>query len=382
LATLTCLALLVTVAVIAVNHARAGSSARQPLLRHGSSTGSAGNATGSAGNTPGSAENAPAAAAEGGLAFQRIGGGDSLGTPRKPASGGSPAGISSSVLFGGDMPLAHVELGRTLGIIRAYYRLGDRFPRTMDSRLMSEGTTELVSLDTVPGGPTYASIASGRQDSVILPFLRAMDRAAVTYRLRAIYFTFEHEADDPYHHAGLGTPAQFVHAWDHVHQLAASAQLNWNQGGRLHWVLILRHVAYQQGGGLAEAYWPGTNKVDVVAADGYQTNGCRGPGNAQGPGRVTPASLFDSLLGFAAHVGLPVFIAEWGSVSYPSPAVRPAFIRAMQAYISANHQIMAAMYWDSHTAVCDYGINNSPKSLAALAAMGQAPSMQAFATAG
>jgi hypothetical protein len=370
-AMLTSLVMLAGAAVIVKNYAFRGSPSLPSSFSHGSNTRYAG------------AE--PTLAGEGPSAFAQLAGGSPLiaashGAPNKSATGGSPAGIANSVLFGGDMPLAMREgrLGRKLGIVRAYYRLGDRFPRTMDARLMTGGTTELVSLDTVPGGPTYASIASGQHDSVIVSFLRAMERAAVAHRLGAIYVTFEHEADNPYKHAGLGTPAQFVQAWDHVHRLATSAHLNWNQGGRLHWVLILRHVAYARGGGLANAYWPGTSEVDVVATDGYQTNGCRGSLGGQGPGTITPGSLFDPLLGFASsHGGLPVFIAEWGSVAYPSPAVRPAYIRAMEAYVAANHQIAAAMYWDGRDGTCNFSVDNSPASFAALAAMGQSPIMQA-----
>ena len=59
-----------------------------------------------------------------------------------------------------------------------------------------------------------------------------MERSAVKYHLPAIYVTFEHEADVLTHHRALGTPAQFIQAWDHIHQLAAAAHLNWNDGGR------------------------------------------------------------------------------------------------------------------------------------------------------
>ena len=71
-----------------------------------------------------------------------------------------------------------------------------------------------------------------------------------------------------------------------------------------------------------------------------------------------------------------MFIAEWGSVAYPSPNVRVSFIRQMQAFVDANPLIAAALYWDSEVPHCNYKIDNSSSSLAALAGMGHAPDMQ------
>jgi hypothetical protein len=213
-----------------------------------------------------------------------------------------------------------------------------------------------------------------------------VERSAVKYRLPAIYVTFEHEADVPAHHRGLGTPAQFVQAWDHIHQLAAATHLNWNDGGRLHWVFILTHFAYIDG--RVSRFWPGTHEVDIVGADGYNTGGCRVARAAHAAfttGKTppeTPASLFSSVVRFAAsHGSLPVFIAEWGSVAYRDANVRVNWIHQMQAFVQANPEITAALYWDSQVPPCNYIVNNSPASLAALTGMAHAPDMQGRPTA-
>ena len=83
---------------------------------------------------------------------------------------------------------------------------------------MAGGSTLLVSIDSTRA--SYAQIAAGDQDGYLRAFLRAVDQAALRYHLGAIYISFEHEPDGP-QHAQLGSPAQFVQAWDHVHQLAA-----------------------------------------------------------------------------------------------------------------------------------------------------------------
>jgi hypothetical protein len=297
---------------------------------------------------------------------------------------GGPSGTGRAVLFGGDVPLTKEEpqLGRRLAIVRVYDLIGQHFPNRREATYMSQGSTILVSFDTyLRHGPSYASIAAGREDGTIRAFLDSVEQAAVKYRLRAIYVTFEHEANNVSKHAGLGSPAEFVRAWDHVHQLAVDAHLDWNQGGRLHWVLILTHYGYINGS--AASYWPGAGEVDIIAADGYNTGGCRHPGRGGQDPPVSPASLFSDVIGFAvAHGSMPVFIAEWGSVAYPSPGVRVDFIRQMQAFVDANPLIAAALYWDSEVPHCNYEINNSSSSLAALTSMGNAPDMQGMLAGG
>jgi hypothetical protein len=335
----------------------------------------------------------------GGAGWQ--GSGTAEGSPRPagadhgPGHGGtagkaaafSSAAITHGVLFGGDIKFAAVQgaLGRKLAIVRVYDVIGERFLTPKLAQLMSHGTTVLVSLDTFPGrGPNYASIAAGQHDGTIMAWLHSVEHAAVTYHLPAIYVTFEHEADNLSKHRGLGTPAQFVRAWDHIHALAVSAHLDWNQGGRIHWAMILMHYAYLNG--KAASFWPGTGEADVVAADGYNTGGCRQARRAGSGGGftgrvppVTPASLFGKAVSFAAARHVPLFIAEWGSVAYSSPSVRVSFIQQMQAFVQSNPQIGAALYWDSQVPPCNYIVDNSSSSLAALASMGHAASMQGSA---
>jgi beta-mannanase len=237
---------------------------------------------------------------------------------------------------------------------------------------MKEGSTLLVSLDS--SGPSYASIAAGQHDATIMAFLKAVNRAALQYGLGSIYISFEHEPDGP-QHAGFGSPAQFVRAWDHVHKLAESAGLDSSQGGRLHWVLILIHNTYAGGAG---AYWPGPGEVDVVSADGYNSYRCPSGWQNQIP---TPAELFNPLLSFAAAHGLPAFISEWGSDT-TTPDAQPRFIQQMQAYLSSNPNITAAMYWDDGGGSCSYRVDGHPSALSAMAALGHAAVMQGSARTG
>ena len=304
---------------------------------------------------------------------------------------GARSGVVGGALFGGDLPLVPEtgKLGRRLAIVRAYFTLGQQFPNAGAQAAMQAGGTVLASLDSPPQGRkgNYASIIAGQHDAAIKRFLGQMEGAAVRYHLGAIYFSFEHEANNP-PHRGLGTPGQFVQAWRHVHALAASAHLLWDQGGRIHFVLILTHMAYNSMTGRprwaarmgqASSYFPGKSQVDVVAADGYNHRGCKVSAPGTRPS-VTPAYLFGPLVSFArSQGGLPVFIAEWGSQAFAGSSMQAVFIGQMRAFVPANHEIAAALYWNSRSAQnhgCSSSLNNQPASLAALAAMGHSPGLQ------
>jgi hypothetical protein len=291
------------------------------------------------------------------------------------------SGVAGAAMFGGNRGLAAEQgkLNRTLAITRSYYGFGETFfPRRWEQRQMAAGGTLLISMDTNPPGPTYNSIAAGRQDAWIRGFLEGVDHAAVKYHLGAIYVSFEHEVNFQQKHKGLGTPAEFVQAWDHIHSLAASAHLNWQQGGRLHWVLILSHWTYDKSvsafaGGPASLYWPGSNEVDVVAADGYDSFGCN---MKQWTQPTTPASVFGGLVSWAhAHGNLPVFLAEWAD-SNAITSAQVTYVRQMQAFVTANHEIAAALYWNSPGIGCSYTLT-SP-ALVALAAMGRSAALSAY----
>jgi hypothetical protein len=305
------------------------------------------------------------------------------GKGSKANAAGNLAGVGSGVMFGGDVPLAPEQgaLGRKLAVVRVYDRLGQTFQSRLVDNFMAQGTTILVSLDTFPGGTPYTAIAAGQQDATITAFLESMNSSAIHYGLPAIYFTFEHEANVSGTHSGLGTASEFIAAWDHIHQIAVNHHVLWNQGGRIHFTLILTHFFYNNG--KAIQWWPGTNEVDIVAADGYNTGGCRIARKQHRPFTFgvtppeSPSSLFSGVVQFAAaHGGLPVFVAEWGSVPYSNTSVRVNWIQQMQSFLASNPTVHAALYWNSSVQQCNYILNNSSTSLSALASMGHSALMQ------
>jgi hypothetical protein len=263
------------------------------------------------------------------------------------------------------------RLNRKLAMVRVYYHFGEDFPMRADLRLMTGHQTLLVSLDGTRLGPTFASVAAGREDRFIRRFLKAMNDAAVLYHLGVIYFCYQHEPNVR-RGRGLGSRAQFRRAWDHVRELARGMHLT-----RLRWVLILTHRDYLPPGhrprwmhGMppAAAVWPGKRNVDVVAADGYDSPGCK-PGTSPRNDHATPGSVFGPVLRFArAHGRLPVFASEWGA-SARFPAAQAKFIREMPGFVARHHAIRGVSYWDQAGPTCSYSVNHRPRALAALRAM-------------
>jgi hypothetical protein len=293
----------------------------------------------------------------------------------------TPRGETGGALFGSTEEMVPMEsaLGRKLAIIRVYKQVGNVFPDVAEKPMLAAGSTMTVSLD-LRDTQTYKEVAAGQLDSQILSFYKSVNASAVKYGLGAIYVNFEHEPSIKKRQIH-GTPVQFVRAWRHVYRLIAGASLNWQNGGRLHWVWISDHDSYnpsptpgQWGPGTAQLYWPGAAYVDIVAVDGYNHPGCH---KDQPPGDVvfSPKRLFGTALQFAnSHGNKPVYITEFASIPYPDPTVRPKWIASVTAYVTAHPAIMAADYWDGFHkgARCTFQINNDPASLAAFAKTGQA----------
>lgn len=309
--------------------------------------------------------------------------------PASESAGADEAsGVSSGVLFGGNAPLAleSSKLGRNLAIVRVYYHIGQPFPGgpaddpsvngPSTKAILNRGSTLLVSMDSYSSGPSYAAIISGRYDTSILTFLESVNEAAVQHHLAAIYICFEHEPEN-YSHLHLGSPQQFVKAWDHIHALAAQAHLNWNDGGHLHWVWIMIHSAFNSNGA-ASLWFPGRKEVDIVGVDGYNSYGCRVARHAANAtqGQATPKSIFNPALNFAvAHGRLPLFISEWGSDPQPA-GTQVGFIREMESFVDANQEIGAVLYWDSPGVGCNYSINSQLASISAMTTLAHSSRLQ------
>jgi len=298
-------------------------------------------------------------------------------SPAAAQARAAPSGVHGGALFGGTQRLiaAQGALHRRLAVLRDYYTYGESFPDAAARQVMAEGGTVLASLD---GGPSYKDVAAGWDHGYFRSFLTAMNNAAAQYHLGAIYFSYQHEADNiSAHVAHQGWAGGFRAAWAHLHYKAREWGLNWNAGGHIYWTLIMMHGAFfstATGQHRVSDYWDGQQEDDIIGVDGYNHAGCV---NGVTQGIVTPGSLFGPALAYAAAKGgKPVFVAEWGSQVGDQQA---PFIRDMRAYVTGHPVIAGASYFDASAQGrngCDNIVNRVPASLRALSAMGADPGMQ------
>jgi hypothetical protein len=253
-------------------------------------------------------------------------------------------------------------LGRRMWVERSYHDWYDPFPDVYDEEAKADGRLLILSWSAKngTGAVPWAQIAAGRYDGMI------RTRAAALARFGApVVFVFQHEPNGPYR---AGTPAQYVAAYRHVHDLLEAAHAS-----NVVFGFVMFDSAFRSGA--AETYYPGDADVDVVGADVYNWSGC--------PGRSDPwlsfaqkAAPFHAFL--LAHHQLGV-IAELGSNEDPArPGRKAAWIRDAFRTILGWPDVKAVAWFDGRVGPsCDWRIDTSPSSLAAFRAVAGERSFEA-----
>lgn len=257
-------------------------------------------------------------------------------------------------------------VGRPFDIVYDFHTVGDTLPTTDERNEVASGHLLHVNIESRPY--TYAAIASGAEDALLIR--QAQGVASLN---APVYVTFEHEPDVKTK-VSRGTPAQFVAAWQHVHDLfAASGATNaiwvWVTTG---WYLNIPRYA--------ELY-PGNSYVDWISWEAYSTTSC-------GTGRNPLTSTFADAAGpvyqwlhdgQAAAAGIdvtkPEMISEYGA-NYDSgnPGAQGAWYQGIpQALKTQFPDIKAVTKWDTAGGNCRYAMTTSPQTTAGVAAASQDP---------
>ena len=252
-------------------------------------------------------------------------------------------------------------VGRTFDMVYRFHDINDRIPSADERALVRQGRILHVSIDARVYGAgaatvTWNAVANGTYDHDL-----AAQARGIASLHAPVFVTFDHEPDQPGRSA-RGTPADFVAAWRHVHDVFRR-----NGASNVIWVWVV--TGYLPTAATAGSMWPGNRYVDWISWEAYNRSGCA-------HSRTDPAdfrSFADSMLPFytwlgahAADYGInlnkPMMISEAGSVLYPTdPALTASWYRAIPDVLAAYPQIRAVGLWDRPgVGTCDYRFDDAP----------------------
>jgi hypothetical protein len=256
------------------------------------------------------------------------------------------------------------QLGRTLDIDRQYYGWDDPIPTEQERIDVARGRITLLSWKAVTHAGTavsWAGIASGSQDSWI-------EERAAAFRAfgHPIMLVFHHEPENDV--LTNGTPAEFVAAWRHIHEVFAREGVT-----NVIWVVVLFAITYSRE--TVSQFYPGDDVVDWVGGDGYNFFGnYQGPqGGCRRPVWRSFSQVFASMVGFARDHGRPAMVAEWGTPEDPAvPGRKAQWFRDALTAVKSWPEIKGLAYFDTdktRSSGCDWRVNTSESSWDAFRAM-------------
>src|SRR3954452_9092392 len=248
-------------------------------------------------------------------------------------------------------------IGRPIAMERVFYCWDEPWPTADDVWTRDAGRIPFISWNTrlANGGwIRWADIAAGKYDAV----LHARAAALIAFG-SPVVFSFNHEPEnDP----AAGTASDFVAAYQHVHELfEADGVTNVSYA----WTMM----AWSFRSGNADAYYPGDDVVDIVAADGYDQYGCP---QGHAPWRSF-SDIFTAFHTFGSERGKRMIVAEWGAHEDPAdPGREASWFDDAAAQLKQWPGIGAVLYFDADRG-WGRGVDSSPETLAAFQAMAAAP---------
>jgi hypothetical protein len=240
---------------------------------------------------------------------------------------------------------------------RVYYQWDEGWPTVWDYWSRDHRHQLLVSWSARRRDGSFASwadIAAGLYDADIDRVAAGIQRFSLP-----IFFVFHHE---PENDADIGGPADFVAAYQHVHdRFGADGVTN------VSYVVVL--MAYTFRIGEQDEWYPGDEYVDYLGADGYNWYLCEG--------RDDPWTEFDWIFqqfyDYGVAHGKEMVVAEYGTGEDPADPDRKAnwFINAT-ATLKGWPEVKGVAYFNNGNSdpSCDRWIDSSPQSLDAFIDMG------------
>jgi hypothetical protein len=255
---------------------------------------------------------------------------------------------------------AEESLGHPAGLVYSFHDIDDVVPSAFDRQVVASGRVLHVDIDSRdysdpdPTTVPWAAVASGAYD-------QDLERTArgIASLHAPVFVTFDHEPDQPAR-AAVGTPAEFVAAWRHVHDLFV-------QQGATNAVWVWVVMALPQTYAATPSFWPGDAYVDWVSWDSYDEAGCRDGGADPAKRQSFRTATMGYLTWLRAHpgsgidLGKPMMISETGTVVRPANG-SPTWYDEVPDLLRAEPGIKAVTVWD-HTGsdpACDFRLSLSP----------------------
>src|SRR5437867_5422507 len=165
--------------------------------------------------------------------------------PNKTNPGGSKAEVNA----------LESSLGRTLDVDNRFYDYAAPITTGLESWDLQHGRIPMITW----GAHDTRALASGSQDAWIRS--QARDIAALG---QPVFLRFFHEFDSDYRASIVYSPADFIAAWRHVHDL-----FDQERATNVVWVWCPTSWTFISKTPWPPDYYPGDAYVDWVAADGY-----------------------------------------------------------------------------------------------------------------
>lgn len=260
--------------------------------------------------------------------------------------------------------LASIEgdLGRRFELVRQFRRWDSDFPDERSAQLLAEGRTLHVSIRARWDDGSFLpwrDIAEAAPDSAIGQGMAIWARRIGQLEV-PIYVTFNHEPDLTENRAN-GTPDEFVAAWRRFRQVFDDEGVT---NARFVWVLTPARFV----DGTADAWFPGTDVVDVAGVDPYNWFTCRGGGSWE----PLPEKLQPFLDWAERHPELALAVPEFGSAEDPNdPNRKGDWFRDLGADLEDprfDRLEFVVLFNQVHPGgefpACDWRYNTSPESRA------------------
>jgi hypothetical protein len=275
-----------------------------------------------------------------------------LGAWVQPSGAYTPSGEEKAVAR-----FEHI-IGRRLAIDNIYTPWAARMPLALARWDLRGGTLPMISWS----GASTARIAAGAYDAQ----LRAQARQLRSLH-RPVMVRWFFEMEGGAHRALAGSPASFIAAWRHIHEIFTSVGAT-----NVLWVWCPNASDFTTG--ISQRYYPGNGYVDWIGADGYNWS----PVLKHAAWRSF-GTIFSRFYQWGIAQHKPLIVGETG-VMERRPGEKAAWFRQADQQLRTEFPaIRAVVYFNSSRYNPNFGdhfdwkVTSSPSALNAFRALAAEP---------